>query len=211
MRAGLLALAIAALATPALADTKPTIDNEHVTVWDLRFAKDAPASAPRDLDTVVVFLEGGAVETSHQGAAPSTATYKFGDAVFFPKGSETRLSGDGAHAIMVALKDAPTAHYANTTGLPLAFPRPGATQMLDNARVTVWSHSWTPDVPSPKHFHDKDVVIAYRYDGAMTSVTADGGSMVSQYKAGEIRFNRGDRGHYEITGAPESAVMVELK
>jgi len=62
------------------------------------------------------------------------------------------------------------------------------------------------------HFHDKDVVLAYRYDGALKSVTPDGKEIVNAYKAGEIRFNRGNRTHYEeLVTDRQSAVMAELK
>jgi hypothetical protein len=62
------------------------------------------------------------------------------------------------------------------------------------------------------HFHDKDVVVAYRYDGTLKSVTPDGASVLNAYRAGEIRFNRANRSHYEeLTSARQSAVMMELK
>jgi hypothetical protein len=214
MRSAVFALAIG-LATPALAQTPPAIDNDRVAVWDVQLHKGvAGPPTPHDLDAVIVFLEGGKVETTRPGGARNVRDFKFGDAVFVPKGSDTRhtlLSDKPAHEIVVALKDAPSVRYQNTTGLPAAFPRPGATQVLDNARVTVWNHTWTPNVPSLEHFHEKDVVVAYRFDGALKSVAPDGVSVSNTYKAGEIRFNRGDRAHYEVSAELESAIMVELK
>ena len=33
-------------------------------------------------------------------------------------------------------------------------------------------------MPTPMHFHDKDIVVAYRYDGSLKSVTPDGATVV---------------------------------
>ena len=123
-----------------------------------------------------------------------------------------KMQGVGAHEVVVALKDYRAAVVANTTGLPAAFPRPGAVRVLDNDRMTVWHYTWTPGVPTPMHFHDKDVVVAFRYDGTLKSVTPDGTSVSNPYKAGDIRFNKANRSHYEeLTTDRQSAVMVELK
>jgi hypothetical protein len=78
--------------------------------------------------------------------------------------------------------------------------------------VVVWNYSWAPGKPTPMHFHDKDVVVAYRYDGALKSVTPDGKATANAYKAGEVRFNKANRAHYELLTSPrQSAVMMELK
>jgi hypothetical protein len=84
--------------------------------------------------------------------------------------------------------------------------------VLDNDRVTVWHYSWAPGVPTPMHFHAKDVVVAYRYDGALKSVKPDGTSVVNADRQGSIYFNQGNRAHYEeLTTDRQSAVMMELK
>jgi hypothetical protein len=55
-------------------------------------------------------------------------------------------------------------------------------------------------------------VVAYRYDGTLKSVTPDGATTANAYQAGEIRFNKANRSHYEeLTTDRQSAVMMELK
>jgi hypothetical protein len=201
---------------PATAQQTPVIDNERVTVWDVRLAKGESAPAtPHDMDTVIMFLEGGRIRTLVAGGKITTAARRFGDAVFVPRGTDailTPLSERGAHEIVVALKDYRAPVVVNTTGLPAAFPRPGAVRVLDNDRVTAWHYTWTPGVPTPMHFHDKDVVVAFRYDGTLKSVTPDGASVSNPYKAGDIRFSKANRSHYEeLTTDRQSAVMMELK
>jgi hypothetical protein len=102
--------------------------------------------------------------------------------------------------------------YEDKSGLPPAFPRPGSVKRLENGRVVVWRFSWKPGLPTRMHFHDKDVVVAYRYDGTLASTTPDGKVTDNPYKGGDIRFNKGDRVHSErLITARQSAVMMELK
>ena len=211
-------LAIAALtsvALPAMAQPAPIIDNERVTVWDVKLAKGETAPAPPgDRDAFVMVLEGGSIRTEAAGAPAQTVARAFGDAVFIPKGAARRDTAltDGVHEVLIALKDTPHTPVANTTGLPAAFPRPGSVKVIDNARATVWHYSWDPAKPTAMHFHDKDVVVAYRYDGTLKSTTPDGTVTVNPYKAGDIRFNQANRSHFEqLVGERQSAMMIELK
>jgi hypothetical protein len=149
-------------------DAAPVIDNDEVTVWDVRLGKgDSARVTPHDLDTVIMFLEGGQIRTSTAGGSTSAATRAFGDALFVAKGTDARqtlLSDGGAHEIMIALKD---------------------------FRVPV---------------------VAYRYDGTLKSVAPDGAVVVNAYKAGDIRFNKANRSHFEeLATEHQSAVMMELK
>jgi hypothetical protein len=211
-----LAVMLFGASLPVTAQPAPVIDNERVIVWDIILEKGtAGPVTPHDMDTVIMFLEGGRIRTVVAGGNASTATRQFGDAVFVPKGTDARqtlLSDVNAHEIVVALEDYRVPAVVNTTGLPAAFPRPGSVKALDSDRFTVWHYSWTRGVPTPMHFHDKDVVVAYRYDGALKSVTPDGASVVNPFKAGDIRFNKANRSHYEeLITDRQSALIMELK
>jgi hypothetical protein len=213
--AGWLGLTMLAAAAPAMAAS--VIDNERVTVWDVPLAKgEAAPATPHDLDTVIMFLDGGRIRTVTADGKTRTVTRKFGDAVFVPKGADavdTLVSGGPAHEVVIALKPhAVPSAIANTSGLPLAFPRPGVVKALENDRVVVWHYAWKPGVPTPMHFHDKEVVVAYHQDGPLTSITPDGKRVVNSYKKGQIVFNKANRIHQELlVGPPQSAVMMEMK
>jgi predicted metal-dependent enzyme (double-stranded beta helix superfamily) len=199
-----------------LAGQNIAIDNDRVTVWDLHLKQgEVSPKTSHDMDTVVMFLEGGTITTTTSDGRRATSKRAFGDAILFPKGSDAtqQLNSRGeVHEVIVALKDAPAVTYENKTALPAAFPRPGSVKVLDSPRVVVWHYSWTPGNPTPMHFHDKDVVVAYRYDGSLKSVTPEGKETVNAYKTGNIRFNKGDRAHYEVlTIGQQSAMMAELK
>jgi hypothetical protein len=190
-------LVLAALVCGALyaQDLKPAIDNEHVTVWDVTWTKGVTNPAGRDHDLVVMWLTG-----PHAGTA-----------AFIAKGSQL-TGGSGTRSVIIELKDAPATKYENKTGYPAAFPRPHVKKLFENKRVVVWSYRWNPGEPTPMHFHDKDVVVVYREDTALVSTTPDGAKKVNEYKAFDIRFNKGDRTHTELLDhGSGSAMMMELK
>jgi hypothetical protein len=207
--AGLLLLPLLASAQ----GNKPIIDNDRVTVWDVTWTKDQPSfTGASGHDAVTVYLSGGDFRV-----APSAAvTHKTGEAVFRPKGarlSETWVgSGAPPRTVEILIKDSDRRPAPNTSGNPLAFPRPGATKLIDNNRVLVWDNRWTPGVPTSMHFHDKDVVVTYLEDGDLTSISPDGKTVVNPYKFGLIRFSAGNRSHKEIVSrGTQRAIIVELK
>jgi hypothetical protein len=162
---------------------KPLIDNDRVTIWD--------ASGPGEqlLDAVVVSLSGSAV--------------------FVAKGMTPKAEG---RSIVIDLKDHPVPPIANTTGYPLAFPRPGSKKILENERVIVWDYTWTPGVATPMHFHDKDAVVVFLEDGDLSSTTLDGKVVVNPWTSGTVRFNAGGRTHTEtLVRGKQRAIVTELK
>jgi hypothetical protein len=161
---------------------RPAIDNDRVTVWDANVSV-------RPLDAVII--------------SPS------GSAEWVPKGTTPKTTG---RALTIDLKDHAQPPYPNTTKFPLAFPRPGSKKVFENARVIVWDYTWTPDVATPMHFHDKDVVVYFLEDGDLSSTTPDGKSVVNQYTAGTPRFNQGNRTHTEtLVKGKQRAIITELK
>jgi hypothetical protein len=179
-------------------DLKPVIDNDRVTVWDVTWTKGRvnPARG-HDRDAVVMWIAGPKLRT----------------ASFSPKGSPRDKAGPvGSRSLVIELKDNPVAPLENKTGYPLAFPRPHVKKLFENNRVVVWSYRWNPGEPTPMHFHDKDVVVVYLEDTALTSTTPDGKKTLNEYKAYDIRFNKRDRTHTELLDhGTGSAMMTELK
>ena len=163
---------------------KPLIENERVAVWEVS----EPGTA-QPFDAVVVSLSGSASD--------------------LPKGATPKIAG---RSIVIDLKDHAVAPIENTTGYPLAFPRPGSKKILENERVIVWDYTWTPGEATPMHFHDKDVVVVYLEDGDLKSTTPDGKVTVNQYGFGMVRFNLRDRVHTEtLVRGKQRAIITELK
>lgn len=165
----------------------PIIDNERVTVWDTTAA--LPAA---QYDFVAVSLD-------HKGHA------KFGHRGQIP-------AKDGAHTVVVELKGVKLPPLANSSGLPLAFPRPHSEKLFENDQVVVWNYQWHPGKPTRMHFHDKDALVVFEATGDLSSTTPDGKVVVNQYKDGDVRFNKRDRSHSELlVNGTMRAVITELK
>lgn len=182
---------------------KPVIDNERVRVWTKMSLMSAPT-----LDTVMVYGTAGRIEAvllpKGSGGAPANI-------VLSP--DEPKFSTMREASLMVELKDFKAPPIENTTGLPPAFPgRPGIKQLLDSPRATVWDYTWTLNEPTFMHFHDKDVVVMFLQDGDLKSTTPDGKETLNEYVPGTIRFNAGNRAHFEtLTRGMQRAIIVELK
>ncbi len=188
-------LSVVVAATPGATpgSTGPIIENDRVTVWDVT-AADPNAPQPAHESVWVSVVRPGDVQVKAQGAR--------GDVV-----------GLGGRAVVIDLKDKRVAPIANRSGHPLAFPRPGQLKkVFEDERVIVWDYTWTPGQPTPMHFHDKDVVVVYLADGALTSTTPDGQHSANEFSVGTVRFNQRDRVHTEVLSRGAGrAVITELK
>ena len=116
---GISMLASAGLHAESLTQSTPVIDNDRVTVWDVKLAPgERGPSSSADFDSVILFLEGGQVRTTRDNDAPSAAVHAFGDAVFVPKGShatDTAVSGQ-VHEVVIALKGHPVPRMKGLQG-----------------------------------------------------------------------------------------------
>ena len=192
------AACLAALLLPiaAASENKPIIENERVIVWDLPAGQNMPDTVARhEYDILKVsFMKGS------------------GSALFERKGEKGTAAPTSMRTMVVAFKDHTVPPIPNKTGYPAAFPRPGVKKLIDNDRVTTWEYTWQPNVPTPLHFHDKDVVLVYLEDGSLSSTTPDGKVVVNDYKFGQIKFNPGNRSHTELlVKGTQHAIMTELK
>jgi len=203
---------LASLAGPALGQPSPAprIDNARVTVRDvvLQPGTQAPAISHAG-DYVILYFEGGRIRS----ADGKTAYHAPGSAVFGHGGSTSDTALDKpAREIVVELKNAPSKTVPNTTGLPPAFPRAGSELILENDRIRVWNYRWLPGKPTPMHFHNTEVVVAYRGNGDVSSTTPDGKTTVNHRRAGDIVFNVANRSHSEaLVQGEQSGIMLELK
>jgi hypothetical protein len=181
------ALSLAALSYGAVSyAAEPVIDNDRVTAWIA-----TGVAPPVQHDFVAVSLSRkGTASFGHQGDTPGKA---------------------GERTVIVELKGH-LPPLANTSGYPLAFPRPHVKKLFENDQVIVWDYAWRTGQATPMHFHDKDTLVVYEADGALQSTTADGKSTINENKFGDVRFNKRDRVHTELLLRGHAhAVITELK
>jgi hypothetical protein len=203
-------------AQTAIRDASPIIDNERVKVWETTLNPGESVSMKHyDVDSVTLFLSDGDLRVTDRHGASKVTSIKKGDVAFTRKDSEVKEEVTWRNPIkmvVIELKDHLVPPLSNTTGYPLAFPRPGSTKVFENERIVAWHYSWAVGIKTPTHYHDKDVVLAYLGDGLLKSVPLTGPSDLNEHKIGEVRFNRADRTHYEVLEKGSlSAIIVELK
>jgi hypothetical protein len=191
------------------------IDNNRVAVWDVTWPKGKPTLMQQGkFDMVTIELEDAAIKVTSAKSKTKTVPLKLGQASFMERGVTQKEEGTSdpmRHAIVIELKDVIVAPLEYDKVFPDAFPRDGAKKLLSNKRVTVWDYTWTMNVPTPIHFHAKDVVVVYLETGEVKSEAIDGSVVVNKLERGLTRFNARNRTHSEelIKGASR-AIIVEL-
>lgn len=216
--------ALIALSAPFFQSPAPTaagpgikelIDNPRAFICDVAWTKGEKWPTMKyEHDTLVVPLTTLALKTTTADGKTASETLKVGQVKFWPKGTEQALEvmNDG-RAIVAHFKESASPAYPNTSGFAPAFPRPRSRKVLETDRLVVWDYTWLEGEPTPKHFHDKDLVIVYLAGGAVQSVSSDGKATPNEFKFAEVRFNTGNRAHYEehLRGDRPRAIITELK
>jgi hypothetical protein len=94
-----------------------------------------------------------------------------------------------------------------------AFPREGATKLIENERVIVWDVVWPKNQPTAMHEHQRDQVSANLSGGEIKQVLADGSANVITVKTAAVNFLKKGVVHSEegTSAIPRHAIIVELK
>jgi hypothetical protein len=193
------------------------IENERVVVWDVTWVKGIPTPMHQHtVDVVGVTLVPGAVRaTTPDGTTRESSLDQVGAVSSGGKGlvhTEVGTSDAPRRAILVELKDLQKEPLAAPPGVAPAWPRDGASKILDNDRVVVWDYRFQADREIPLHFHDKDAVVIELEPGVTRSVSADGLLEESTWEGKRARFAPRGRIHREevVSGTPR-AIVIELK
>lgn len=97
---------------------------------------------------------------------------------------------------------------------PRAFPRDGATMVLDNARGTVWDVTWMPGKPTLMHRHEFDYVGVELTDTTVNITTPDGTRRTLVLTVGRNYFLPRGTTHIEevpATSPERHAIIIDLK
>jgi hypothetical protein len=103
--------------------------------------------------------------------------------------------------------------HAGFQDLPHAFPRPGATQLVDNARLTAWDVIWPKNQSSGMHRHAYDYVGIELNDSLTTVTRTDGQPRTVSMKKAMAYFLPKGTTHLEegLSDVPRHAILVDLK
>jgi uncharacterized protein YjlB len=124
-----------------------------------------------------------------------------------------RLVGAVALVLMLA-QGTVRVQSPDTSQLPHAFPRQGATRLLDNDWGTVWDVTWAPGSSTAMHRHAFDYVGVELTDSRVNSISPDGQRRTIPLKRGASYFLPRGTTHIEelLDSYPaRHAVMIDLK
>ena len=117
-------------------------------------------------------------------------------------------------AVAFSIVPPSTAQGAESQELPHAFPRAGATMLLDNQWGTVWDATYEPGKPTPLHRHWFDFVAVELTDTTITVTAPDGQQRSVTLKRGDCHFFQRGLTHIEevpSTSPQRHAVTIDLK
>lgn len=193
------------------------LENERVVVWDVTWEKGKPTPMHRHLvDLVGVTLVPGTVRvTLEDGSSREGQPDAVGAVSAGGKGLTHREEGTSdvpRRAILIEIKGAATQSLDRPEGVAPAWPREGATKILENDQVVVWDYRFQKDRPIPLHFHDKDTVVVELEPGVTRSIPQDGAPHETTWQGMRARFAPRGRIHREeaVSGSPRG-IVVELK
>jgi hypothetical protein len=173
------------------------LDNDSVQVWNIAWLKGQPSPLHRHLyDLVGVYYEpGDRMIISPEGAKRPVST-KAWDIAFQRAGVthiEEGTSDAPLRSVFVEMKHEGAYGTDSGGGDAAAFPGNGATQKLDNERVTVWEFTQKPAAAPHRHTHD---AVVAAIDGQKpravwvkrgTVHTDEGAGAASRYYVFEIK------------------------
>ena len=139
-------------------------ENDRVIVWEVNWLKNIPQPIHRHLyDMAGVYLRWGFINvTTPDGKVTPSNRFDIPRPYFQPAGITHKEEAVGGPddperlAIMVDLKE-PKATGVRTEAENPAFPREGAKDVLDNARVREWDYTWDSKKATP-HTFERDAV-----------------------------------------------------
>ena len=227
-----IAIAVAVFSSPALThstgDDYPhafprkgvtqLLDNERFTMWEVNWKIGVPQPYHRHrYDMAGVYLRFGKITvTTPDGKATTGEVFQVPRPYFQLKDITHKEEAVGAPgdperlAIMVDLKDVSVTPFPASSDAT-AFPREGARNVLENARIRMWDYTWKSGAPTPRHVHNTDTIEVF-VDGGTIRTTASGKQETHTVAFKNARFVPRGRVDTEeaVSGSPR-AIVIELK
>lgn len=190
-------------------------ENDRLNVWDIVWPKGQPTALHRHIYDQVgtYYARGGRTITTADGQARSAMT-EVGGLSTTRKGTTHIEEGNTdppLRAVFVELKnDAPSGGPPAEMG-PAAFPRAGATKVLDDERVTTWDTAWASGTQGFQYRPALETVIVWLGDGTVATTT-NGRRSESPVKAGTMRhLDRGASDTLEMAAGSPRVLVFQFK
>ena len=193
-------------------------ENERVIIWEVVWLDGVAQPYHRHrYDMTGVFLRWGPLRVTRPDGTftVSESPFEVPGTFLLRKGVTHKEEGTGQperHSIMIDLKDYTPAPRETRTDVRPAFPRNGATLVLDEDRVAVWDVELNAGDEVPLHVHNADTVAVFLAGGTIRSIDEDGTASDAEYAYKDVRFWPAGRVHREVVvdGSPR-AYLFELR
>jgi hypothetical protein len=199
------------------ANATQLLDTARITVWDIVWPKGQPTAMHRHVyDQVGTYYAGGGrLITTPDGEARTTMT-EVGRLSTTRKGTthvEEGTTDPPLRAVFIELKKESAAGLlAADAGDPAPFPRDGATQVLDDERVTVWDYTWASGGQRSAYRAARETVVVWLGAGTLRVAQRDGAATTSEVKAGTMRHIAGGSNEtFEMVNGSPRVMFFELK
>ncbi len=195
------------------------LDNDRVTVWEVNWHHgDTQPVHRHKYDMAGVYLRYGPITvTDLDGKENKGAEFPVPRPYFQPKGithkEEAVTPGAPERlAVMIDLKDAVTDMMVIDDPEPSAYPRDGASNVLDNRRVRMWDYTFTAGAPAVKRVYRSDVVEVVVTAGVVKVTAFDGKTETRTLAPKQARYiSRGTVQTEQLVSGSPRVIAVELK
>jgi hypothetical protein len=193
------------------------LDMDRITVWDIVWPKGQPTAMHRHVYDQVgtYYARGGRLITTPDGAARATIT-EVGSLSTTRKGTTHIEEGNTdppLRAVFIELKRETASGLPDAdVGGPAPFPREGATQILDDDRVTAWDYLWASGSQGLRYRPARETVIVWLGAGTVRMMQHTNAATESDVKAGTMHHLTGglDETVEIVSGSPR-AILFQLK
>ena len=195
------------------------LDNDRVSVWEVNWHHgDTQPVHRHKYDMAGVYLRYGPITvTDLDGKENKGAEFPVPRPYFQPKGITHREEAvtPGAPerlAVMIDLKDSVTDMMVIDDPEPSAYPRDGASNVLDNRRVRMWDYTFTAGAPAVKRVYRSDVVEVVVTEGVVKVTGFDGKAETRTLAPKQARYiSRGTVQTEQLVSGSPRVIAVELK
>ena len=193
------------------------LDTDRITVWDIVWPKGQPTAMHRHVYDQVgtYYVTGGRLITTPDGAARAAIT-EVGSLSTTRKGTTHIEEGNTdppLRAVFIELKRETASGLPDAdVGGPAPFPRDGATQILDDDRVTAWDYRWASGSQGLRYRPARETVIVWLGAGTVRMTPHSSAATESDVKAGTMHhLTAGSDETVEIVSGSPRAILFQLK
>lgn len=192
-------------------------ETSQFVVWRMVWPKGQPTAMHKHVHDQVgtYYATGGRKITGLDGTARDAMT---------PVGNLSTTKAGTTHieegttdpplqaVFMELLHEGPSGGPEQSSAVPPIFPRDGATQTLDDARVIVWDATWRPGASSGLVRYPRNTVTVWLGAGVLKITSANGAAASLTLASGDTRYSEaGTTERIDVVSGTPRGMVFEFK